>query len=140
MTDRYQITRSADLESLSAFRDLIDDACKDRSHIDDNACYDLKLAVDEAATNIITHGYAGMNSSSIILNLEINSHKVVVKISDFGHAFEPSEGAAPDVEAGLEDRPMGGFGPFFIYQTMDEINYEITESGNQLIFIKKLPE
>jgi serine/threonine-protein kinase RsbW len=140
LVDRYQITLSAELESLSAFRDLIDDACKESSHIDDNACYDLKLAVDEAATNIITHGYAGMNPGSIILNLEIDSQKVVVNISDFGHAFEPSEAAAPDVEAGLEDRPMGGFGLFFIYQTMDEINYEITDSGNQLTFIKKLPE
>ena len=54
------------------------------------------------------------------------------------HAFEPSEAPIPDVEAGLEDRPIGGFGLFFIYQTMDEIRYQTTEDGNCLTYIKRL--
>jgi len=123
---QHQITRSAELESLSVFRDFIE-----KAYTDDQICYDLKLAVDEACTNIITHGYAGMNPGSIILSLEIEPNKAVVTITDFGHPFEPSEASAPDVEAGLEDLPMGGFGLFFIYQTMDEINYETTEDGNR---------
>jgi len=135
---QYKITRSAELEALSVFRDFIEKACKQHQSVDDQICYDLKLAVDEACTNIITHGYAGMNPGSIILSLEMDSNKVVVTITDFGHPFEPSEASAPDVEAGLEDLPMGGFGLFFIYQTMDEINYETTEDGNRLTFIKQL--
>jgi serine/threonine-protein kinase RsbW len=135
---QHQITRSAELESLSVFRDFIEKAYKQHQNTDDQICYDLKLAVDEACTNIITHGYAGMNPGSIILSLEIEPNKAVVTITDFGHPFEPSEASAPDVEAGLEDLPMGGFGLFFIYQTMDEINYETTEDGNRLTFIKQL--
>ncbi len=138
MRNQYQITRSAELESLSVFRDFIEKACKQPKRIDDRICYDLKLAVDEACTNIITHGYAGMNPGSIILSLEMAPNKVVVTITDFGHPFEPGETSAPDVAAGLEDLPMGGFGLFFIYQTMDEINYETTEDGNHLTFIKQL--
>ncbi len=138
MRNRHQITRSAELESLSVFREHIEKACKQHKRIDDHICYDLKLAVDEACTNIITHGYAGMNPGSIILSLEMAPNKVVVTITDFGHPFEPSEASAPDVEAGLEDLPIGGFGLFFIYQTMDEINYETTEDGNRLTFIKQL--
>jgi len=138
LRNRHQITRSAELESLSIFREFIEKACKQNKRIDDHICYDLKLAVDEACTNIITHGYAGMNPGSIILSLEMEPNKVVVTITDFGHPFEPREASAPDVEAGLEDRTMGGFGLFFIYQTMDEINYETTVDGNRLTFIKKL--
>ena len=138
MRNQHQITRSAELESLSILREFIEKACKQHKRIDDHICYDLKLAVDEACTNIITHGYAGMNPGSIILSLEMAPNKVVVTITDFGHRFEPSEASAPDVEAGLEDLPMGGFGLFFIYQTMDEINYETTEDGNHLTFIKQL--
>ncbi len=138
MKTQHQITRSAELESLSVFRDFIEKAYKQHQNTDDQICYDLKLAVDEACTNIITHGYAGMNPGSIILSLEIEPNKAVVTITDFGHPFEPSEASAPDVEAGLEDLPMGGFGLFFIYQTMDEINYETTEDGNHLTFIKQL--
>ncbi len=138
MRNRHQITRSAELKSLSIFRDFIDKACQ-QQRVDEQICYDLKLAVDEACTNIITHGYAGMNPGSIILSLAMAPDKVVVTITDFGHPFEPSEASAPDVEAGLEDRPMGGFGLFFIYQTMDEINYETTADGNRLTFVKQLP-
>ncbi len=138
MRNKHQITRSAELESLAVFRDFIEKVCKQHRSVDDQICYDLKLAVDEACTNIITHGYAGMNPGSIILSLEIAPNKAVVTITDFGHPFEPSEASLPDVEAGLKDRPMGGFGLFFIYQTMDEINYETTEDGNRLTFIKQL--
>jgi len=133
-----QITRAAELQSLPLFRDFIKAACKGRADIDDQTCYDLQLAVDEACTNIITHGYAGMNPGSIILALELGRSQVVVNLTDFGHPFEPSRAPMPDVEAGLEDRPIGGFGLFFIYQTMDEIRYQTTEDGNCLTFIKLL--
>ncbi len=139
MRNQHQITRSAELESLSVFRDFIDNVCKQHQSVDKQICYDLKLAVDEACTNIITHGYAGMNPGSIILSLAMAPDKMVVTITDFGHPFEPSEASAPDVEAGFEGRPMGGFGLFFIYQTMDEINYETTADGNRLTFVKQLP-
>lgn len=106
--------------------------------MDEGTIYDLKLAVDEACTNIITHGYAEMNPGSIILSLELKPDLIITTITDFGHSFEPSEAPMPNVQAGLDDRPTGGFGLFFIYQTMDEIDYKISEDGNHLTFIKRL--
>ena len=138
MTETYQLARAAERESLADFRDLIESACRHHSAIDDAIRYDLKLAVDEACTNIITHGYAGMNPGSILLTIELDRHQVVMTIADFGHAFEPSDSPAPDVEAGLEDRPMGGFGLYFIYRTMDEVRYEAEENGNCLTLVKRL--
>lgn len=138
MDNRYQVTHVAELESLSLFRGFIDDICKKYTHIKNEDRYDLKLAVDEACTNIITHGYAGLNPGTIILNIDVYSDKAVVTLTDFGHPFEPSEAPAPDVASGLEDRPMGGFGLFFIYETMDQVDYKSGEDGNRLIFIKKL--
>ena len=123
---------------LAIFRDFIKSACEQHPKITDLTVYDLQLAVDEACTNIITHGYAGMNPGSVILALELFSDQVVVTLTDFGHPFEPSEPPPPDLEAGLEDFPTGGLGLFFIYQTMDEIFYESTEDGNCLTFIKKI--
>ena len=138
MSIHRQITRAAELASLSRFREAIDAACQLQPGIDDQTCYDLKLAVDEACTNIITHGYAGMNPGSIMLALDIDPHRVVMTITDFGHAFEPAEPPMPDVQAGLEDRPTGGFGLFFIYQAMDEVRYTTTEDGNCLTLVKRL--
>jgi serine/threonine-protein kinase RsbW len=135
---RSQITRAAELETLAVLRDFIDSACSAHERIDEAFIYDLKLAVDEACTNIITHGYAGMDPGSIILTLELDDLQACMTITDFGHPFEPAEAPTPDVEAALEDRPMGGFGLYFIYQTMDEVNYETTEDGNCLRLVKRL--
>lgn len=138
MTQRHQITRAAELESLPVFRSFIDLYCQEHPGIDDSVRYELKLAVDEASTNIITHGYAGMNPGSIILCLELEPSQVTLTLTDFGHSFEPNQAPLPDLEAGLEDRPMGGFGLFFIYQTMNEVSYQASNCGNILTFIKRL--
>jgi serine/threonine-protein kinase RsbW len=134
----YRITQAAELEALAGFRDFINSACKERGGIDEQTIYDLMLAVDEACTNIITHGYAGMNPGSIILSLELSPQQVVMVITDFGQPFEPSEAPMPDLEAALEDRETGGFGLYFIYLTMDEVGYQTNEDGNHLTLIKRL--
>jgi serine/threonine-protein kinase RsbW len=138
LISQNQITRAAELDSLPVFREHIRKVCKDHPSITEENCYDVQLAVDEACTNIITHGYAGMDPGSIILRLDPLEGKIAISITDFGHPFEPYEPEMPDVEAGLEGRPMSGFGLFFVYQTMDEIEYETTENGNHLKFVKTL--
>jgi len=137
-----KITCAAELQSLAVFRQFIDQACDAHPEIpalaDQQVRYDLKLAVEEACTNIITHGYAGMNPGSIILALEISPRQVDITITDFGHPFEPVERQAPSADELLEGTATGGFGLFFIYQTMDEIDYAASEAGNNLYFIKRL--
>lgn len=133
-----QITRSAELQSLAAFRDFIDTALAGFPEISEEVRYDLKLAVDEACTNVIVHGYAGMNPGSILLTIQVLAQAFRMTITDFGHAFEPDEASMPDLEAGLDDREMGGFGLFIIYQIMDEVAYETTGSCNRLILTKRL--
>ena len=135
MSQRFQITHSAELESLQKFRDFIT-ACCAQHDIPSETVLELKLAVDEACTNVITHGYKGMNPGSIILSFRIEPGRILVQITDFGHVFEPEAAPKPDVEAALEDRELGGLGLFLIYQTMDNIDYQSSEEGNTLTFTK----
>ncbi len=133
-----QIARAAELDSLPVFRSFIDEACRDLPGMGEKDLYDLKLAVDEACTNIITHGYAGMDPGTILLCVEPGLGQVKITITDFGHCFEPADAPAPDVEAALDDRPTGGFGLFIIYQTMDEVDYAADPCGNRLTLVKHL--
>jgi len=134
---KLRLTKAAELTSLARFREFIDQASVARG-IDAETCYDLKLAVDEACTNVITHGYAGMNPGSIILDLEFSPDQVVMRLTDFGHPFEPYEPSAPDMNAALANQPTSGFGLFFIYSTMDVVDYKTREEGNTLILTKRL--
>ncbi len=137
MSQRFQITRAAELESLKIFREFITENCS-KFNVPDDVVLDLKLAVDEACTNIITHGYQGMDPGSVILSFWVEPERILVQITDFGHAFEPEEAPMPDLEAALEDRELGGLGLFLIYQTMDDIDYYSSLEGNTLTFTKYL--
>jgi serine/threonine-protein kinase RsbW len=138
MTHSDRITRSAELVSLNAFHDFIDQFCAS-IRLDETSSYAIKLAVDEAATNVIKHSYAGMNPGSIIVEMQAVPDRVVIHITDFGHPFEPGEPEAPDVQAMLEDRDSAGFGLFFIYKSMDQVSYATSADGNTLTLIKMLP-
>lgn len=133
----YRTTRAAELETLAAFREFIAIACEDQE-VDADTAFSLRLAVDEACTNIIQHGYAGMDPGSIILDLRFESDKVVVDLTDFGRAFEPAEPERPDLTAPAEERKEGGLGLFLIYETMDRIDYRVVAEGNILTFTKML--
>jgi len=135
MSQRYQMTRAAELESLSVFRQFISDCCS-RHNVSEETVFDLKLAVDEACTNIIEHGYKGMDPGSIILSFRIEPDRILIQITDFGHVFEPAEPQKPDVEAALDDGPLGGWGLYLIYQKMDNIDYQSSHDGNTLTFTK----
>jgi len=136
MGDRLQIALPAELDSLLAIRSFIEDACS-QAGLDDEPSYDIKLAVDEACMNIVEHGYAGMNPGSIVVSLQYGRQKLAVRITDFGHPFEPSEPPEPDPVAMLTGKP-GGIGLYFIYRSMDSVSYEATESGNTLTLVKNL--
>lgn len=138
MAESRRLTRAAYLESLRDFRAFLRDHCAGLPGIDDEALYDLQLAVDEACTNIITHGYAGMNPGSIILEIESVPGMINISLTDFGRSFEPENAAIPDVHAPIEQREEGGFGLFFIRQSVDRMDYRVTEDGNTMTFIKYL--
>jgi serine/threonine-protein kinase RsbW len=136
MGDRLQIALPALTDSLIAIRKFIENACS-QADLDDATSYDIKLAVDEACMNIVEHGYVGMDPGSIVVSLQYGTRKLVVRITDFGHPFEPRKPPEPDLEAALSGKP-GGIGIYFIYRSVDAVSYEANESGNTLTLVKNL--
>ena len=137
MGEKLQITLAAELGSLAGFRAFINEACR-AAGIDDETCYDIKLAVDEACANIIQHGYADQEPGSIDLSLQYGIKQFVVRLTDYGHPFEPSEPPAPDTEAVFAGEEVGGFGLYFIYRSMDVVTYNSVGGCNTLTMIKQL--
>ena len=133
-----RITRAAHLESLREFRDFIKEHCADQPGVTQEILYDVQLAVDEACTNIVSHGYADLDPGSIILDLDVEPGQLMVTLTDFGHSFEPSSAPVPDLDAPIEERELGGFGLFFIQQSVDEMDYQVTEDGNKMTLTKYL--
>jgi serine/threonine-protein kinase RsbW len=137
MHGNFILTKAAELDALPAFREFIVRVCE-QLNLSSEITFALQLACDEAATNVIKHGYAGMNPGSLMLELHPQPGKIEMVLSDFGHPFEPVETPAPDVDALLQDQPTTGFGLYFIYRTMDDVNYYTDEQGNHLVLVKYL--
>ena len=132
-------TRSfaAEYESLEKMREFIAEVCED-GDLGDDLCHSLQLAVDEAATNVMEYGYNGIDPGSIIVDVYADSQRVIVTLTDFGRPFEPVEKDAPSLDGDNEDLPTHGFGLLFIYETMDDVDYQCNEDGNRLTLTKKL--
>jgi anti-anti-sigma factor len=136
MGRRLQIALPAETPSLPAIRSFVEKACLEAG-IDDRTSYDIKLAIDEACMNIVEHGYAGMDPGSILISLQYGVQTLVVRITDFGPPFEPSEPPEPDPEAMMTGKP-GGIGLYFVYRSVDSVSYEASPSGNTLTLVKDL--
>ncbi len=128
---------AAELESLARIRERVKQF-SDKQGFSEKLTYHLLLCVDEACTNIITHGYEGMNPGSILLDIERVGDSVEITLTDFGHSFEPAPPAKPDVAEALGGDRVGGFGLYIIYEAMDEVDYEATPAGNHLRLTKYL--
>lgn len=88
-----------------------------------SAVYAVQLAVDEAFTNIIEHAYGGECQEKIECTSQITDEGLVITLQDCGKEFNPSSIPAPDLDAELEEREIGGLGLYFMRQLMDEVSF-----------------
>jgi serine/threonine-protein kinase RsbW len=106
--------------------------------LDEAAVYALELAVDEASTNVIMHAYGGQGGR-LEIQIDVVDDWVEVVIRDWGQPFEPDSIPLPDVDAPLEQRPIGGVGLFLMRQMMDLVDFQFSETdGNTLTMAKQL--
>lgn len=137
---RYSIP--ANLAALSDIRQLVTQACQEAG-LDEAASYRLTLAVDEIATNIITHGYQEQGATGdIAIAIERTDHQLAVILEDTGVAYDPREQGMPtadDLEKPLSDREIGGLGVFLALQGVDRFDYQRCDNINRNILAVNLP-
>lgn len=105
----------------------------------DKALFDLELAVEEAATNIINHAYPGEQKGDILLTATERGQFVQITLTDWGLPLNPDDVRPFDIHAPIETRIKGGMGLHFIHKLMDQVERETTlESGqpNRLRLMK----
>ena len=105
--------------------------------LDSTRADDLVQAVDEAATNVIVHGYRTVHGE-----LEIDAHRdgddLVVVLRDQAPQFDPTTVPAPDRTARMAERRPGGMGVFLAKQLCDDVRYRpIPGGGNELALVQR---
>lgn len=135
MEDFRNCTIDADVLAIPKISQSLDETMRTHAFSDEEIL-DTQLAVEEAVTNVIMHGYAG-NPGQIALTCRTTHGLVEVQIEDNAPQFNPLSIPLPDIEGDIEDRKIGGLGVFLIQQVMDEVIYRYEDGKNILVLIKK---
>lgn len=136
MASYFSLNVAADLQNLAEIRDFVEKTAV-MLDVAPSIIPNLQLAVDEAVTNIILHGYRGQAGQVEIL-VERKVDDLVISLRDHAPPFDPTRVAAPDLTLPVAERVPGGMGLHLIRQTMDQMSYRSTEAGgNELTLVKQ---
>ncbi len=123
-------------ENLASIRRFVDETGRGL-RADQGAVDDMVQAVDEAAANIIFHGYAG-KPGALEIDITREEASLVVRLRDRAAQFDPTRFPPPNLSAPLEKRHPGGLGIYLIHQFVDQVKYRaIPQGGNELTLVKK---
>lgn len=74
----------------------------------------------------------------VVISLTLDDGSVVLCVEDDGPAFDPLAAPEPDLDAPLEDRPVGGLGIHLLREMMDTLDYVRRDDRNRLILRKRV--
>ena len=131
------------LDSLEGIRQDVKEESQ-RAGLSKKASYNLLLAIDEIATNIIMHGYEENGISGVIdVYIEHQDGQLQVILEDDAAPFNPLHRELPTEETflkPLEERQIGGMGIYLTINAVDEFRYEFVNQRNRNIFVVKTGE
>jgi serine/threonine-protein kinase RsbW len=127
---------SCSLNNLETICDYVTNYAK-QAGLNEAETYAVQLAVDEASTNIIEHGYGQECPERIDITCEVLEDGLKIVIYDDAVPFNPESVPDPEMNVSLEELKPRGLGIYLIRQMMDEVRYEPTQDrGNTLTMIK----
>ena len=124
------------MQNLEAICDYVTHFAE-QAGLNEAEVYAVQLAVDEATTNIIEHGYGVECPNRIDVSCKVLKDGLKVVIYDDAEPFDPSPIPEPEINVSLDEIKPRGLGIFFMRKMMDEVSYEPSrDKGNILTMIK----
>lgn len=99
--------------SISAFISQLDPTVEE--------LYDIKMAVSEAVTNAIIHGYQNKSDHEVTLSCSYEGKKIVIEIKDEGKGIANVEEAMTPLYTTSVEEERAGLGFTVMQEMMDEV-------------------
>lgn len=125
----------AQLNQLEAISEFVTAAAR-QAHMGERDIFAVQMAVDEAATNIIVHGYQEREGATLSIACWKEADGLVIEIRDRGRPFDPCDVPEPDLHTPLEERREGGLGIFLMRRMMDRIEFSRQGDENVLTMVR----
>jgi serine/threonine-protein kinase RsbW len=133
--DSFLRTITSDFNEIPAISRALETLMQAHGFPEDDIL-DTQLAVEEAITNIIEHGYREAGGG-ITVSCHADDGIIEVQLEDRAAPFDPLILPEPDLVSDVGDRKIGGLGIFLIRQVMDDIRYRFEEGKNILLLTKR---
>lgn len=134
-TQTHEIRISSAKKNVKKIRQKVESIVQSMG-FSDQECYNIKLAINEAHSNIIEHAYEGSEDERIFYRFLEYEDRLVIIIKDY--ATGKSQKTIKD-ENHLDELEGSGLGVFLINEMMDEVDYRRTSKiGAELVMTKYL--
>lgn len=128
---RHRLRVPAELDRLAEVRVLARDVAHDIGA--PQVCVDdVVQAVDEAATNIIVHGYAGAEGW-LDVAVERDGDTITITLQDEAPPFDPTAVPEPDLTIDPDERTPGGMGIHLIRMAVDTFAHRPRPGGGNIL-------
>ncbi|MFL5260462.1 MAG: ATP-binding protein, partial [Hyphomicrobiales bacterium] len=136
-SSELRLILSNDLAEIGRIASAVDSFCAER-RIGPDVAYAVNLAIDELLTNTISYGYRDRARHTIEVVLGATANRLTLLIRDDAEPFDPTLAAAPDIEAEIDDRAVGGLGIYLVRTMMDSVEYRRSDGHNEVTLTKLL--
>ncbi len=115
------------LETIKEVRQWVVDVLSAQQAPED-VINDVVLAVSEAVTNAVVHGYEKTHKGRVDLSVQVSSAAISLTVRDYGSGFGQKFYTAPDTTTPHE----GGYGVYLVHTLMDEVRLLSHDGGTEL--------
>ena len=131
----YHLTLHNDIAQIALLPEFVETVA-DQAKLSLETTSNLNLALEEAVANVISYAYPEGTDGVVDIDACVTEHEVSFVITDSGKAFDPTAKEELDINAGVEERPIGGLGIHLVRTIMDTVSYERKEEQNILTITK----
>jgi len=100
--------------------------------LDEKRALEMSLALEEVLVNIFTYAYPRERGVVEIRCSSREPGRLAVEVRDQGVPFNCLSWREPDLERGIEDRPIGGLGIFLFRRLASRVEYRREADTNIL--------
>ncbi len=132
---RVTLTLASSLDSVDRVEQAAERLASEAG-MDEDARFNVTMAVREAAANAVFHGNGGDGAKQIQASFENTGRSLIFSIADEGKGLDPD--ALPDPLQPENLLRSSGRGIFLIKSFMDEVHFRRLNPGTELTLIKYL--
>jgi anti-anti-sigma factor len=120
--ESWRLSVTSEPEAVGRARHCIETILRTRD-VPESLVHNCALATEELLANVVMHAYGGQPGGRAAVGVRLLPGEIQIRFEDDGPPFNPLERAAPDLDAPIAERPVGGLGLVLVRHLVGRWDY-----------------